>query len=185
MPPTVVEAGLQDSPHRVLWIRLKSAHNSLVLNRRLVQVGAAESTLAESSQSAVDILAAQLEARRDDLRDQTELLQAQLVTREADVATADAQLRQASDRLDIVAEQVRRLVVSKAEQRQTEQDVVIRKAEREKKQAEAREISVRLAQLTRQLKQAEELVKSSGELLAKSAAQAGRGPVAPSSAPER
>ncbi len=166
--PATAGGSASGSP-RVLFVRLKSALALVQIRRRLHETG--QGTFAETlaAQSEVDALQAQLEARGDELRDQIELLKAQLAIREADVTTAEAEIQPAAAKLAFTERLLQKHVISDSEAGLAKQEVAIRTAERDKKQAEAAEVRVRISQATRQLKTVEGLIKEANDLIAKAA----------------
>ncbi|MCI4318264.1 MAG: hypothetical protein L3J96_06970, partial [Thermoplasmata archaeon] len=97
----------------------------------------------------VEALAAELNACADDLRDEVDLLQAQLEIRKADVAGAQAQVAKVTQSRNYTEALHKNKVVSQEEVEREQMEVDIRSAELLKKQAEMNEVALRIKQATR------------------------------------
>jgi RNA polymerase sigma factor (sigma-70 family) len=155
------------TPSGVLWTRLVTANSIMQMTRQLRDKGDVSNAEYWRSRGDVDTLAAELKARAEDLDDELELLQARLAIRQADVDGADAQVAKASDREKVQENLAKRNVISTSELSQIQQDHAIARAERAKKQAELKEVVVRIKQAKRRRDEAAELVKRADELLKK------------------
>ncbi|HEY2157602.1 MAG TPA: hypothetical protein VGH33_18380, partial [Isosphaeraceae bacterium] len=182
-PPRATGGSSLDPP-RVLFARLKSASELAHMRRRLFEKGELSAVEWLATRGEVDALLALLEARPDELRDQIELLKVQLAIREADLASAAAQLEGANRKLGWNETLAQRKVISDQEVQGAKQEVTVRAAERAKRQAELAEVRLRIDQATRQLKQAEGLVAQANALVADAVPSGGTpGTPAPPAAP--
>jgi RNA polymerase sigma factor (sigma-70 family) len=129
-------------PPRVLSARLQKARLRLAMVESLAKRAAVSSAEVELARSEVQILTAQLEAARDDLRDELELLQAQMRVRAAEVRLAKMS--------QLVPEQGEAGQISRALKGGR---VLI-------KEAEVEEIQVRIEQVKRRLTDLESMLKS-------------------------
>ncbi len=162
------EASAADPPS-VLSVRLNEAIRSAQQVELLYQRALVSGTESLAARSQVNILLARLEARRDDLGDQIELLKAQLEIRKADLEAADAQVQMAAapvERNSRLAQKDRNLVPD-ADLKEAENRLLMRKAERAKKKAELNEAEIRLAQADRQLKTVQRLLATAYKTITK------------------
>lgn len=166
---SVPSGGSAVEPPGVLWVRLKNAIDVAQMKQQLFMKGELPGSESLAARNEVDVIRAQLEARRDELKDLLELLKAMLDIREADVATADAQLEQAAEKQGRIDALAKRNVVSNTEVQEARLNTAIRSAERAKKRAESAEVRVRIVQATRQLKRAEGLIAEANTLITKAA----------------
>ena len=126
-----------------------------------------------TARGEVEALAAELNTCADDLRDEVDLLQAQLEIKKADVQAAEAQLAKAIESHKSSEKLANNKVISQGELSLSQRDVDIRSAELAKKQAEMNEVSLRIKQATRRRDEAIALAKRAKGLVPEHAAPLG------------
>jgi RNA polymerase sigma factor (sigma-70 family) len=164
--PTVPAPQAWNSP-RVLWTRLTASAESFHMLEKLFLKGEVEMARVLAARGDVEALGAELETRADDLRDEVDLLEAQLAIRKAGLDTAEAHVAQATENKQIQEKLVKQHAISESEFRETKHDLSIRTAERAKSAAEVDEIKLRIKQAIRRRDEAADFVKRAKELPAR------------------
>ncbi len=168
---------------RVVWAMLSSAAENFRSLLALYRAGHVESGRLVAARGEVEALAAELSTCADDLRDEVELLQAQLAIRKADVQTAEGHLAKATGEYKNTENLAKNRSVSQNELRLFQQQVDIRSAELAKKQAELNEVMIRIKQATRRRDEAIELAERAKGLVPGHEAPKATGPAAPAAKP--
>jgi multidrug efflux pump subunit AcrA (membrane-fusion protein) len=122
-------------------------------HKELKRTGALSSAEWELTQSALEILKAQIDAKRDALLDARELIEAQLEAKRAEIAGAEAQMELEAVKLGTLEKIGARQpgMVASGEIKQAALAVKTKEADLNAKRAELKEIEVRLKQIDRQL----------------------------------
>jgi hypothetical protein len=158
-PPGLNLRSGTNSP-RVVWAELNSAAENFRTLAALQRTGSVESGRVALARGEVEALAAELSSCADDLRDEVELLQAQLAIRKADVQAAEGHVAKATGEYKNTENLFKKgRVVSQNELRSFQHEVDIRSAELAKKQAEMNEVVIRIKQATRRHDEAIELTE--------------------------
>jgi RNA polymerase sigma factor (sigma-70 family) len=147
-------------PPRILAARLDTARRVLAIRDALSRTGEMSKEQFEEARGEVAVLTAELDSYRDDLRDELELLSAQLEMREADLAGAEALLKQIEQRVVAAAKLHAQALTGDQGFRSLQQDLEFRKSQRDLKKAERREVETRIAQVRRRLGEVEPIIKA-------------------------
>jgi RNA polymerase sigma factor (sigma-70 family) len=174
-PVSNVRLGMNSS--RVLWARLNAAASNIRVAVELHSQARGQYNAVVAARGEFESLAAELNTCVDDLRDEVELLEAQLKIRKADVRASKAQQAKALESLANVQSLADKQGVSQREVRLYQSDVEFRSAELDKKQAELDEIALRIKQATRRRDEAIALAKRADGLVPEH--EAPPGPAAP------
>jgi RNA polymerase sigma factor (sigma-70 family) len=156
-PVSNVRLGMNSS--RVLWARLNAAASNIRVAVELHAQARGQYDAVVAAHGEFEALAAELNTCVDDLRDEVDLLEAQLKIRKADVQASKAQQAKALESLTNVQTLANRQGVSQQEVRLYQSDLDLRSAELAKKQAEEDEIALRIKQATRRRDEAIALAK--------------------------
>jgi RNA polymerase sigma-70 factor (ECF subfamily) len=157
--PPVSNVRIGTTPARVLWARLTAAASNLGVAQSLFESARGKYNDVIAARGEFDALAAELSTSVDDLRDEVELLEAQLKIKEADVQVSKIQQAKAALSLQYVQKLAATKGVSDKEVVLYQNDVDLRAAESAKKQAEFDEIALRIKQATRRRDEATALAK--------------------------
>lgn len=144
---------------RALWAKLNSAEQRFRVAKAAHEAARGGYDQVVAARGEVEVLAAELNTCAEDLRDEVDLLQAQLAIKRADVQAAEAQLAKAVDSHKVTEKLANDKVISQSEVRGSQRSVDIRSAELAKKQAELNEVVLRIKQATRRRDEAIDLTE--------------------------
>jgi len=158
-PKDVARREAPEDPIRVLVARLAVARDALDIHERLFKQGQLSSLEVIQARSGVHVLMASLAARRDDLRDELERLEAQFATRKADLRGAMSLAQSTSERLAMQVPLAKSQQIPASAIAQASQDTDWRRSQVDIKRAEVQEVLVRIGQVKRRLGEVESLVQ--------------------------
>jgi hypothetical protein len=148
------------APPRELEIRLRGAQRLRKLHQQMYESGVLGMDQFEQSDSDVDLLKAQVESQRDQLRDEVELMAVQREGKRAELDGAEARYGQAASRLSVQRSNAR--AIDPLALKESEFEARARAAQRDVKKAELREVEARWNQAKRRLAQLERLHQQFG-----------------------
>ncbi|MHC5540076.1 hypothetical protein ACYOEI_17800, partial [Singulisphaera rosea] len=143
---------------RILWAKLNAASKAFRTLEVQFRSGEGPYSRVATARGELETLEAELSSCADDLRDEIELLHAQLEIKKADVQAAEAQLAKTMVSFKQAEKLLRDKVVSQQDVDLHQQEVNIHSAEVAKKQAERDEVLLRIKQTTRRRTEADGFV---------------------------
>lgn len=151
---------------RILWAKLNTATANWKLAKEAQASKRDRPERVIAARGEVETLTAEIHSRADDLRDEVELLQAQLEIRNADVQAAEIQKARALDHQRNTGQLIKENAIGPAEGVNFQRDVDLRSAELAKSQAVLNEITLRIKQTTRRRDEAIDLAEKANKLIA-------------------
>jgi RNA polymerase sigma factor (sigma-70 family) len=143
---------------RTLEVRLKQAQRLFLTRSRQFRDHLIGQEDLDQAHDEATLIRAEIEAQRDDLRDELELLEAQLATKRAEIEGTVVRADLANQALARLKSLVERGAVSTTELVQAQSEATFQGAQAGVKKAEAAEIQVRIKQVKRRLDQFDGLI---------------------------